>query len=738
MMINYPVFKPHLKVYAIPHEGAVLIGTKSVVLQGDLYAEIVPLLNGKNSMDDIALSLENNFPTAEVFYAINLLVQAGHIVECPQYHTPLFTPLWSPLGLAPDTAKERLENKSICILGVDSLNVQAFITQLQSYFIQSDQAADLRLFITDNYFNDALTQQAKIAFENKKAFLIVNPYGTTPALGPLFLPDTTGCFYCFQKRVRYCGMVESFAIDKQTQHSKRPSPFIADPLLNAMIMQMCVIEMIRYLLQPSESHLHNQLLALSTSPWQIESHTFVPFPGCPYCGPKEQSATVPAIQLKAQPVNLNRDGGYRSFSPERTLETYRHLISPICGIVSELTHGHTDSQIPVYVSGFNRAISIRHLSDLKINFRSFAAGKGLEEKEAKVGALCESLERYSSLYHGTEITRKARYEDIKHEAIHPQALMLFSELQYEQRAQWNNKGSTFNRVPVRFDESLSIDWSPIWSLSNRCVRWVPTAYLYFEFQKSKDFYCIACSNGNAAGNNLEEAILQGFFEVVERDSVCIWWYNRIQRPAVDLSSFQNTRLMELRDYYQQNNRDIWVLDITSDLEIPTFVAISNIKNTRQEHILFGFGCHFDAEIAICRAVTEMNQMLALDNDLDKLEDEETLAWLNTATLKEHFYLQAHPTLPIRTAQDYPEQKVLDLKGQIEQAQGIIESKGMEMLIADLTRSDVGLPVAKVIIPEMRHFWARYAPGRLYDVPVQMGWLAKPLTESALNPVPIFL
>ena len=62
---------------------------------------------------------------------------------------------------------------------------------------------------------------------------------------------------------------------------------------------------------------------------------------------------------------------------------------------------------------------------------------------------------------------------------------------------------------------------------------------------------------------------------------------------------------------------------------------------------------------------------------------------------------------------------------------------MEMLVLDQTRADIGVSVAKVIVPGLRHFWARFAPGRLYDVPVQMGWLTRPLKEEELNPIPIF-
>jgi hypothetical protein len=45
---------------------------------------------------------------------------------------------------------------------------------------------------------------------------------------------------------------------------------------------------------------------------------------------------------------------------------------------------------------------------------------------------------------------------------------------------------------------------------------------------------------------------------------------------------------------------------------------------------------------------------------------------------------------------------------------------------------------KVIVPGLRHFWARFAPGRLYDVPVRLGWLPQPLAEEQLNPIPMFL
>ena len=63
---------------------------------------------------------------------------------------------------------------------------------------------------------------------------------------------------------------------------------------------------------------------------------------------------------------------------------------------------------------------------------------------------------------------------------------------------------------------------------------------------------------------------------------------------------------------------------------------------------------------------------------------------------------------------------------------------VEPMTMAMTRSDTGLPVIKVLVPGLRHFWRRLAPGRLYDVPVRIGRLDRPLDEKALNPISLFV
>jgi ribosomal protein S12 methylthiotransferase accessory factor len=64
--------------------------------------------------------------------------------------------------------------------------------------------------------------------------------------------------------------------------------------------------------------------------------------------------------------------------------------------------------------------------------------------------------------------------------------------------------------------------------------------------------------------------------------------------------------------------------------------------------------------------------------------------------------------------------------------------GCDVLAYDLTRPDVGFPVVKVIVPGLRHFWRRLGPGRLYDVPVQLGWVDRAKAEDGMNPASMFV
>src|SRR5262249_45845186 len=240
-----------------------------------------------------------------------------------------------------------------------------------------------------------------------------------------------------------------------------------------------------------------------------------------------------------------------------------------------------------------------------------------------------------------------------------------------------------------------IDWSPVWSLTRREVRYLPTAFCYYDYPQPEDrVYCLACSNGNAAGNTLEEAILQGFLELVERDSVALWWYNRVRRPGADLDSFGELYLGRLQAFLRQYRREFWVLDLTADLGIPVFASVCRRTDGPPEQIVLGFGAHLEAKVALLRAVTEMNQMLAsplLKPDAKELGDQgmdpETAHWLRTARGANQPYLLPAEG-PARGACSYPLEWSDDLTEDVRACQALVERAGLEMLVQDQTRPEV--------------------------------------------------
>jgi ribosomal protein S12 methylthiotransferase accessory factor len=77
---------------------------------------------------------------------------------------------------------------------------------------------------------------------------------------------------------------------------------------------------------------------------------------------------------------------------------------------------------------------------------------------------------------------------------------------------------------------------------------------------------------------------------------------------------------------------------------------------------------------------------------------------------------------------------LDTREQVMTCVRLAKQAGLDFLVLDQTRPDIEVPVVRVIVPGLRHFYRRFAPGRLYDVPVKLEWRDRPLQENELNPI----
>lgn len=158
-----------------------------------------------------------------------------------------------------------------------------------------------------------------------------------------------------------------------------------------------------------------------------------------------------------------------------------------------------------------------------------------------------------------------------------------------------------------------------------------------------------------------------------------------------------------------------------------------------EDVIYGFGTDFDTSAAVTKALLEMNQ--SLFSVLKSTPGAQTryrtdrpsaLRWFQNATCTELPYLVPDPDVPPLSPETVTWTPHDDWCEDISEAVEGLHRAGLEVFVLDQTRPDIGLPVCRVVVPGLCHFWRRLGSRRLYDVPVRMGWQTSAKTESELN------
>jgi ribosomal protein S12 methylthiotransferase accessory factor len=732
-------------------EGVYLVCEHGIaVLARPLARRLLPMLDGR-PLGDVLAALADDYPTDTVLRAIDTLREAGHVIDADPSVPVGLAGYWDSAGLHGDLAVSATAAPvRLHVLGrIDGARAAAALTSAGLRISQgTDQGADgeepaLHLVLTDDYLSAELDELGADLRHGGHPWLLAKPAGVRPAVGPVFEPDGT-CYTCLAERLRGQRQAEVYLDERAAGGRVRP-PLVETPASRAFTFGAVASTATQWLAGHSEAG--PVLRVLDTLALTIETHAVSRRPHCARCGDPRLGTRRMAgpVSLSPQAKEFTADGGHRSRSPEAMLATWGHLVDPVTGVVPALTP--LSSRLPFvrgYTAGSNRALRMTSLRGLRDGLRTHSSGKGMTDVQARASALGEALERHSGVFAGDEPRITASYASLGADALHPNASQLFSDSQFANRAAWNAPGIAYQMVCEPLDPHAMLEWTPVWSLTERRHKHVPTSMLFFDYPQRGRCFALADSNGNAAGTSLEDAVLQGFYELVERDGVGIWWYNRLRRRAIDLDAMADPWVDELRREYAALHREVWVLDLTTDLGIPVVAAVSRRTYKPAQDILFAFGAHDDARLAVQRALAELNQFLpavafsTAAGDGYQLSDPQLTDWWQRATISGHPYLLPDPALPPGRVEDLGRRVPDDLAEHVDQCRALVESAGMEMLVLDMTRPDIGLPVAKVIVPGLRHFWTRFGPGRLYDEPVRAGLRESPIGEADLNPIPMFV
>jgi ribosomal protein S12 methylthiotransferase accessory factor len=215
---------------------------------------------------------------------------------------------------------------------------------------------------------------------------------------------------------------------------------------------------------------------------------------------------------------------------------------------------------------------------------------------------------------------------------------------------------------------------------------------------------IALSTGVAAGSTCEHAAERALLELIERDAAALWWIGgRRGRPlALDepAAAGSATLLQAVRQGAAQ--RATWLLDITTDLGVPCFVAMS--ASPRGDGLAFGFSARLSRDEAARAAIFEMCQMeLGVQLSAEKLRQlgSEALAEADRRHLARATALSAESCdllHPIGTPWHGDIEPPSDGLGHLQQ---LLAAKGMSVALVDLTRPALAVPVVRAIAPGLQ-------------------------------------
>jgi oxazoline/thiazoline synthase len=757
---RYVAFKRHVTTAVVPNEAAYLVSARGVTaLRGRHAAVLAPLLDGSRTVDMVVHDAASAFPADEVRYVLhqlasaNLLTLRSSLGPVPPEDAAAEA-YWDLSGLDGTSvlAHVRARPVELVVLGsVDPAPWQQLALASGLELRRGDPAGTprarcaLTLVLCEDYLDPELARVDESHRKAGRAWLLAKPLGHEPWIGPVFGPEEAPCWHCLAHRLR--GHRRSSLPADRSADVVRLVPETSIAATRSMAQNLVILEAAKWIAGLRHDG-RDCVFTFDTLTLNSERHPVTRRPQCPVCGDPGLVAARVAVPpvLGSRPKAGAGGTGERAVAPEVLLERHAALLGPVTGIAKEISRARGVPEfVHSYTSGPNLALRASTLAPVSLHsvLRGHSGGKGTTAAAARMGALAEAVERYSAVRQGDEPTVTGSYRELAEKAVHPDTLQLYDRRQFRDRERWNASRSEAHWVCEPFSAEAPREWTPVWSLTAGGQRLVPTALMYLHHGRvGASAELLADSNGNAAGSCLEEAIIQGFLELVERDATAIWWYNRTVQPGLDLASFEEPWLERTLADYGRIGRRVWALDLTSDLGIPVVAAFSARTDGGPSRPAFGLGAHFDPRIALRRALTEMGQLfgsvlVAPPAGPDEAVEPDLLAWWRAADELAPAYLSPAAG-PGRAESSYGYKPRSDQYEDIEAIMRLCRAHELDLMVLDQTRPDIGLPVVKVMVPGLRPLRARFAPGRLFDVPVRLGRLAGPTPYRELNPIPVFV
>jgi oxazoline/thiazoline synthase len=442
-------------------------------------------------------------------------------------------------------------------------------------------------------------------------------------------------------------------------------------VLTGTTLRLAGVEAAKWLLTGRSETIEGRMREFDTGSLAFTDHRLLRRPACPYC----RASADARVELRA-------------------------TLSPLTGVAGRVETMREWPGLAVCVGESSQKLGVDGRGGAYYCSPQTTFGVAETAGEAATVCLAEGVERFSARFRGDEPIIVASQRQLGPAAVGPAALLLPGGAD---------------------DPGAATGWVESMSLISGKRRYLPAGHVYLGYDSRFE----ANTNGCAAGVTMEAATLAALSELIERDAVALWWYNRAHRRGVDLKAPGSPRIEAVLAAVGECGRRAHALDLTTDFGVPVCVAVAAGESPG---IALGCAAHPNPEHCLWKALAAMSAVAArLTAPLPGRHQ-----WLEDALIEDYPHLT--PSGPPARWETAVMQEAGTLASLLERAAGL----GLDVLKVDLTRPELGIPVVRVVAPGLRPLARHLAPGRLYDLPVNLGWISHVLNEEQMNPMPFAL
>jgi ribosomal protein S12 methylthiotransferase accessory factor len=335
---------------------------------------------------------------------------------------------------------------------------------------------------------------------------------------------------------------------------------------------------------------------------------------------------------------------------------------------------------------------------------SYYNGKGTTRADAYAGALMEAIERHAGeRYDGPVIASSHHNLRREHACVDPREI----------------------HVPMvrKYSEHLMLEWVEGFDLMTRRPTFAPLNCVVAPYSSASGLSLFYTStNGLASGNSRTEAVCHALCEVIERDATSLAMARADvgsavaamlaelgfdaalpaePAPPISLRGLPR-RAAALVRKLQQAGLEVQLQNLTSTIGIPTIgCTIVDPQGPALFNTHAGCGTHPDARIALTRALTEAAQsrLTGIQGGREDLPDFVPPAGAPVETRRSDVQ-------PIGF-NDIASRQHPSVNDDVEFILERMRQSGFDqVVVVDITRADVGIPVVRVIVPRAE-VWTLY-------------------------------